>query len=301
MQPIHSILAVVDASPAAADAVTKAVTLARKFNARVKLFMCDAERGFVLSQSYVQAGVEEARKACVEQMRLHLDVLSQSAAAPDVQISLDAVCESPRYESIVQEVLRERPDLVIKNVGRASANRAAGLDETDWQLMRTCPATLLLTRGRPWQQGPHFAAAVDVSVAESAGLTRGILEAALLLVGGTGGSFDVLYAEPADLGDSERESGADALKRLVSLVAPLDPRVHVLVGRPEVSLPRFAQHRAYDVMLLGALTHKPAYTAQVGTLTSKLVAALDCDFILVKPTTYQCPLREAQLGSHTAA
>ena len=39
MQPVSSILVVVDRSPAAADAVAKAVILARKLNARIELFM----------------------------------------------------------------------------------------------------------------------------------------------------------------------------------------------------------------------------------------------------------------------
>jgi hypothetical protein len=43
MQPINSILVVVDRSLAARDAMAKAVLLARKFHARIELFMCDAE------------------------------------------------------------------------------------------------------------------------------------------------------------------------------------------------------------------------------------------------------------------
>jgi glucan phosphorylase len=46
-------------------------------------------------------------------------------------------------------------------------------------------------------------------------------------------------------------------------------------------------------MLLGALTHRPGVTAQVGTLASKLVEALECDFILVKPGAYSCPVGES--------
>ena len=69
MQPINSILVVVDLNPTAADAVAKAVVLARKFGARVELFMCDAERAFSLSQAYVPTGVQEARNSGLVQTR----------------------------------------------------------------------------------------------------------------------------------------------------------------------------------------------------------------------------------------
>jgi universal stress protein E len=292
-QPVTSILVVVDLSPAAADAVAKAVLLGRKFQARIELFMCDAERGYALSQAYVPAGVNEARRACITQTRRYLNALRESAAAPDVPIAVDATCESPLYESIVRKVMREQPDLVIKNVTRVKGQSTAHFDATDWQLMRTCPATLMLTRGRAWQRSPKFGAAIDVSAAESAGVASGILQTAQLLVGCAGGELDIVYAESTELPDTEREGGSRTLQQLVQEVSDLTPSVHVLAGNPEVGLPRFAKGRAYDAILLGALTHRPSYTAQVGTLTSRLVEALECDFILVKPSAYRSPVVES--------
>src|SRR5215475_9603502 len=99
MQPVSSILVVVDRAPAAADALAKAVLLARKFQARIELFMCDAERGYALSQAYVPAGVQEARHACLLDTQRYLEGLKQAAAAPDVPIAIDAACESPLYET----------------------------------------------------------------------------------------------------------------------------------------------------------------------------------------------------------
>src|SRR5690348_10038241 len=135
MKHVSSILVVVDRSPSAADAVAKSVLLARKFGARVELFMCDAERGYALSQAYVSTGVEEARRTCIVGAHRYLQMLKDSANAADVSITTDAGCESPLYESIVRKVVRERPDLVIKNV----AGTPSRFDATDWQLMRTCP------------------------------------------------------------------------------------------------------------------------------------------------------------------
>src|SRR5215471_766060 len=97
MQPVSSILVVVDRSPAAADALAKAILLARKFNAHIELFMCDAERAYSLSQAYVPTGVDDARRFCAADAHAYLTALKESAAAPDVAITIDCACESPLY------------------------------------------------------------------------------------------------------------------------------------------------------------------------------------------------------------
>lgn len=290
MNAVKSILVVVDRRATAADALTKAVALAREFGARIELFLCDAERGYALSHAFVPTGVEAARRACAEEAELYMRALKGLVAADDVQITFEARCESPLYESIVRKVLRDRPDLVIKNAARTPGEKENNSDTSDWQLMRTCPATLMLTRGRPWQAHPRFAAAIDPSDAETAGLAGDILKAAQMVALRSGGELDVVYAEPADLADEKRASGANILRELVGDLGESAPDVHVLPGAAEFSLPEFARSRDYDALFLGALTHRPGLTSLVGTLTSKLVEALDCDFILVKPGTYRTPV-----------
>jgi universal stress protein E len=281
MKPVKTILVVVDRTLTAGDAVAKAVLMARAAGARVELFMCDAERGYALSHAFVANGVEQARQACLAESLRRLEMLKSSANANDVPISIDVACESPLYEGIVRKVMHGQPDLVIKNVS-GSLGR---FDVTDWLLMRSCPATLLLTRGRPWQSPPRFAAAVDASGAESAGLLWDILETADHLTALTRGQLDILYAQSTELPDTERETGARRLHELVHKLPDLPTAVHVLAGSPEASLPGFAKELSYDVMLLGALTHRPGVD-QVGTLTTRLVDSLECDFLLVKPKTY---------------
>ena len=113
------------------------------------------------------------------------------------------------------------------------------------------------------------------------------------MVSCAGGGLDVVYAEPVDLNDEEREVGSRSLQEFVGQVSATTPHVHTLAGNPEVSLPGFTKRRDYDAILLGALPHRPGYTAQVGTLTSRLLDALDCDFVLVKPPRYRSPIGTA--------
>jgi universal stress protein E len=291
-------LVVVDRSHAAAEALGKAAQLARVCGASLELFMSDAECAFALAHAYDPAGVEEARRACIEDANRYLQELQDDGALGVVPAVREAVCDSPLYESIVRKVIRSHARVVIKNAA-GTHRRPFTPDPNDWQLMRTCPATLLLTRGKPWPTRPRLAVAVDASEEDPA-FMREVMGAAQALCDREEG-FDVLYAEPPGTSAAQHRSAERALQGLMREMKLDGSRLHVLEGRPESELPAFARPRNYDVLLLGALTHRPDLTCQVGTLTASLIEALDCDFILVKPHEYRSPISDCSTRVGRAA
>ena len=275
------ILAVFDRSDTDSRLLVKVSRLARKFRASLELFLCDAEGAYSLKHGYEARRSDEARRASITQASDYLARLAHSADAHDVRISIDAACESPLYESIVRKVLQSRPDLVIKNASGIDSPEA--FDPNDWQLMRKCPATLMMTRGRIWSAQPRFAAALDVSTEETAVLAVSILETAQDLRGANRTDLDVIYAERGGVGRDTTEARAVALRKLARQSHVDGSHVHILDGDPERTLPNFARQHDYDVLVLGALTDHRGAVRLVGTLTEKLMEAIDCDFVLVKP------------------
>jgi universal stress protein E len=287
MNKLTRILAVLDGSNADAVIIAKAVALARQHGASLELFLCDAERAYALLRAYDQSGVEESRANCIRDWRRYLECLRDVAVGADVPIRVDAMCESPLYQGIVRKALDSECDLVIKNATSAHPLRRFAWDANDWQLMRTCPTTLLFSRGRSWQPCPRFAAAVDVSEQETAELGEEILRTSALLSRGIPCELDVLYSEPADVEQREHKQHLATLEALTFGAVPRGTTVQVLSGPPEKALPAFASSRGYDLFIMGALTHQKGLAALVGTLTAKLVETLECDFVLVKPSTYR--------------
>jgi universal stress protein E len=175
MKDVTSILVVLDRSARDTPLVNKALVLARELNARIELFSCDAEHEYALKHAYDRRGVEAARQKCVADLYDYLRRLSYVVTAQDVAVSVDVVCESPQYEGIVHKVFKTCPDLVMKAAASGDAAGSSALDSNDWELVRTCPVPLLLSRGRAWSTRPRFAAAVDVSDEESPSLLQRIL------------------------------------------------------------------------------------------------------------------------------
>jgi universal stress protein E len=272
------------------------MVLARQFRARLELFLCDSEHAYALRHSYDVTGVARARQQCLADGQRYLEAVRRSIAE-DVQISTYVACESPLYEAVVHRALELRPDLVIKSAAGHHPLQRLTLDPNDWQLARTCPTPLLLTRGRVWSAEPRFAAAVDVSDAENGGLVRSILETAGYLTSGCRAQLDVVFSDRDESNADEHRKRVQSLNRLVNEFRVGGERVHVLAGEAEDTLPGFAAHGDYDLLVLGALTRRKGFSALVGTLTSRLVDALACDFILVKPESYACPVAQVCAAS----
>jgi len=277
------LLAVLDRSTSDHALVTKAAQLARRLGARLELFLCDAEHAYELKHDYEPSHSDAVRRGCVAQAVAYLTGLRAAAGLPAILTSVSAACESPLYEGIVRKVTESQPDMVIKSASGVYSPARAALDPNDWQLMRKCPATLLMTRGRAWHAHPRFAAAVDMSAEETAGLAHGIVATSAMLSAVHGSETDVLYSESAGVAGAAREAHALALRKLAEKCHVDPDGVRIFDGAPERTLPAALLQAHYDVLTMGALTHKPGLTALVGTLTSRLVEAVDCDFVLVKP------------------
>jgi universal stress protein E len=263
--------------------------LARHFRARLELFLCDSESAFTLRHTYDRRGLAAAQEACVASGQRYLDAVRRSLAE-DVEITTHAACESPLYEAVVRRALETRPDLVIKSAAGHHPLRQFTLDANDWHLARTCPTALMLTRGRPWGARPRFGAAVDINDPDGGALARSILQTAGFMAGGCKAELDVVFSSPAAAGSEVRAKQVDSFSRLVNEFRVGRERTTLLEGAAEDTLCTFASRKEFDVLVMGALTRKRGLSTLVGTLTSKLVDALECDFVLVKPENFACPV-----------
>ena len=89
------------------------------------------------------------------QRRAWLDDLALSLDASSVRVSVDMAWDRPLHEGITRKVLRYKPDLVLKDTHHHTALQRALLTNTDWHLIRECPAPLLLVRDTQWTAPPR--------------------------------------------------------------------------------------------------------------------------------------------------
>jgi nucleotide-binding universal stress UspA family protein len=209
-------------------------------------------------------------------------------------------------ELILQRARETRPDLVIKAASGSRPLRRWSLDENDRWLASECPAPLMLSTARPWVGDLRMAAAVDVSDPDSTRFARSILQCAGFLALGSGAGLDVLYSEAEERDERLRMERAVKLSQLVREFHVGCERLQMFGGPPERTLPRIVESRRYELLVLGAITHRAGIEGWRETLSSKLVNATQGDVLLVKPEQRRvenvCPVDALlrQQGAHLA-
>ena len=279
MDKLTSILVIADRSPADRLLLLKAINLARAFGARIELYTCDCEHAADLRRAYDTAGVEKEWLECVWAGRQYLEALRESAAAADVQIFTDSMCDTRLQLAIARKIDACRPDLVMK-AAKTHAGRFA-LDSADWELMRACPVHLMLIRDRPWKDRVRFAAMVDMRDPETPSSGKEVMHAAEYLAVVCGADLDVVYCEREETA-SDRAVLAEGFMALAREHQVSPDHVRILSGDPDEVLPAFASQNNYDVVVLGTLTHRKRLANLVGKLTGRFADALDCDLLLVR-------------------
>jgi nucleotide-binding universal stress UspA family protein len=281
MDELKSILVVASRSPSDSALLAKALRLARSSRARIHVFYCDARSGAALGQEKETAKADEGWQERVKDDVEYLDALIAGCRAPGVSLTSHATCDQPLGEAILIEIARMRPDLVMKIPAGSHPLRLFTLDSSDWRLARNCPSTLMLVHATAWPQVPRFGALVNVSERAIARLPAAVLHACEYLSLGCGGTVEVAYCEPGH-NSQEVTDRAAALERLTREFHIPAERIVSLRGEPDCVLPEFASRQRYDVLALGAPSHRRGLVALAGGLSSKLIDAADSDLLLVR-------------------
>jgi universal stress protein E len=244
--------------------------------------------------TYDKRGVSDAVAQCLVDSRRFLDAVRGSVVANDLEIRTSVACETPLHLGILRKIEELQPDLVIRCIETRGQQRHSALTPTDWQLLRSCPVPLMLTRGRTWSPVPRIVAALDLQPDQSA-VGQRVLAAARYLSAGCGGALELVHSRaPDSAGD---QAAVEAMRVIARSIGADAATPRLLAGAPEQTLPQLARDDNIDVMVLGALSQRVgAMGDAVGTLTECLIETLDCDFLLVRHGSDMAAAGAAQRG-----
>ncbi|HEX6397744.1 MAG TPA: hypothetical protein VFZ95_09985 [Steroidobacteraceae bacterium] len=258
MEKLTSVLAVAEDLSSGTVVLDKAVQLAREFGAHVELLVADPAWVHPLALRCVQHGFTEVTLC----------------PAPHNT-------REPLHKFLLRRIEERQPDILVKAPNAAHPLRASAIDPGDVELVDRCPIPLLLVRMKAWSTPLRVAAAVDISDPETARVARGVLQSAGFLALGFHGHLDILYTERELEDDTLRMARAVKLAQLVREYHVGCERLQMFDGLPETRLPPLIAARQYDVVVLGAVTHRDGVRLRE-TLTSRLFEATEGDVLLSK-------------------
>ena len=316
MKAIGKILAVTDptsgSDASAQGAAARGFALARQLNAELRLLVvCDYNEYLKGCRYLDPVSTERARREYSTRKRAWLQEVASSLGAASVAVTLDVAWDRPLHEGIGRQVLRYEPDLVIKDTHHHPALARALFTNTDWHLIRECPAPLMLVRGGTWPQTRRILAAVDPlhERDKPAALDRKLLDVASYFAQATDGELHVLHVfEPMQaivstdntfvpvvlpLEEINANLRSQHSKALQSLVAGLDlpaGRVRLCSGGVRDELTEAARGLSAALVVMGAVARSGLRRVFIGSTAEQVLEFLPCDVLIVKPDGFECPL-----------
>jgi universal stress protein E len=308
------VLVVMDPADGDGFALARACRLAAALKAPLELFACEFDQAMEGSHFRVTERLEAARSARVEARRNWLESRAEPLRAEGLDVRTEAQYANPRHEAVARRALETGAGLVVMRTHYHEWLARATLSAADWQLIRICPAPLLLVKGGQWPATPKLLAAVDPSHRDDrhARLDHAILDLAERLGGALGAetwvahcifsmasleSTATLAMMPEALGSSPEAYAGDLVQQLrASVLRLLDgrtipaARVRIAEGRPEKELPRLAQDLDIDLLVAGGISRSRLEQVFIGGTAERLLDRVGCDLLVVKPPGFRCPV-----------
>jgi universal stress protein E len=236
---------------------------------------------------------EPLRSRVVRERQERADALARSAAERGVHATARAVWGHPLAAAVAKEAAARAADLVVFAPAHGAER---GLTHSDWQLVLTCPAPVLVVKGDGVAPYRTVVAAVDPyhAHAKPASLDAAILRHARALSAETRAALTVLhcYVPPSQLGGDlappiggEELFAAQRKRELQALAAGAglpESAARLIVGEPHRVLHALIESGDADVVVMGALARGRFSELVVGHTAERVLHESRADVLVVK-------------------
>ena len=279
-------------------ALFRAMALAKETQAEIALVLFDFDPVLAKAQArgFSIAAYLDGRRHELEQFTTHLRL-------EGFKVRAEVRWGSPFIEQLLAEVARLKPDLVIKDVQAEGPLKRLLLTGRDFELLRHCPAPLMLVKSGNHNLPGHIMAAVDPLDENNRPheLNARILGAAEKYGMVTGASVDVVHvfqplpvmASAAGLGGTGwapdhnlvqmlRNEHERALQALGKEYGVQERHLHMLDGFPGSALAKFSETYHIDLVVMGTVSRRSMDRLMLGSVAEDLFQRLSCDVLAVK-------------------
>lgn len=309
----HSILVVTDPTSEDQPALRKAADFAGRIDADLTLLACIFNSDIARAEWVTGEELDKLRNAQIDRQFAVLEKLAEPLRADGLSVSIKVSWDKPLHEAIVREALRIEPDFVVKDTHHHSVLSRALFTNTDWHLIRECPAPLWLVKSTRARGHASVMAAIDPTHEhdQTAALDHRIIRTAQLFATMFEDRVDLVHvfepppppvigvfpttapATPAadpELLEKARAAHDQALQSLAADGGFPADQVKFREGNPVRMLPEVAAELHADIVVMGAIARSPLQRAIVGHTAETALDRFPCDVVIVKPEDFESPV-----------
>jgi universal stress protein E len=308
MKPYERILLVARPDMQRSPAFREAALLARETGAALHVVIFDHSATLDIVARLRTEDVRGLRETFLRQRRDWLEAQAQDLRQSGITVTSEAVWCRHSFEEILAHAVEFQADLVVKDVDMHRGMQRVLMTSLDWQLLRECPAPLLLVH-REQLTPRRIVVAADVINGPTDELNRKIVRHAAGLAYATNAKLHLAYAFQAfstaeaaapmaapaltgDLYEALYQIYRQAFNEMADANSvPQDAR-HFLIGPAAPALTNFARESDADVIVMGTTYHDALDRLLIGSTASAMLDDLPCSVLVVKPDALAATLAQ---------
>jgi universal stress protein E len=247
------------------------------------------------------------RQSVINDREQWLSKLIANSAHPDIEINQKVVWHNRPFEPIVEQVLSNNFDIVIKGTHQHDKLKSVIFTPTDWHLLRKCPCPVLLVKEHLWPEHGNIVASLNVGSdeAEHQSLNKKITKEAVHLSKIINGNVHLVNSYPGtpvniaieipEFNASEYNSSMlkhhqAAMAEHASTYQINQDNTHVMEGLPEDVIDDISKELDAELVILGTVGRTGLSAALIGNTAEHVIDKLNCDVLALKPDGYVSPL-----------
>lgn len=306
MSQYNTILLVASPSMVRTPAFFYATHLAKVTGARLHICIFDYSETMATVRLVAKDLVDTAREAYIEVRRDWARTEASGLVEQGIRATGDATWAHPMADEILEQIYELKPDLVVKDSHHEPLLKRVLFTPVDWQLMRHCPAPLLLVNSTASALPRKIVIAIDpmrMSPAEN-DFNEKIIEEGISLAIQCGSELHLATAfNPAPIyGMGTPQDGVflttetfeairnNHIERFMAVAdergVPADRR-HFLEGPAAVEIAELAESSKADVVVVGTTDRHGIERFILGSTAESILEYSPSNVMVVKPNAFQ--------------
>ncbi|GAA6173696.1 universal stress protein UspE [Colwellia sp. KU-HH00111] len=312
METYQNILVVIDPTTDEQKALKRAIDLATSIKAtdrqvKVSAFLSIFDFSYEMTTILSSDERDVMRQSVIKDKELWLQNIIDELK-PTIEINCQVVWHNRPFEAIIERVIKDDYDLVIKGTHQHDKLKSVVFTPTDWHILRKCPCPVLLVKEHEWPNNGNILAALNVGsdeeehhslnikITKEAKQLAGLIQANVHLVNSFPGTPVNIAIEIPEFNANEYN---DTMHKhheqaMISHANQFDISVantHVEEGLPETVIEQVANKIDAELVILGTVGRTGFSAALIGNTAEHVIDQLNCDVLALKPDGYTSPLQ----------
>ncbi len=293
---MKKLLVIADKTGGKNIALTRAASLQAATGAKITLLgFCYVNISNPNDLKFATLSRSQLEKHVVANRQQELEKLAKQLKIKPKDITIKAVWGKDIAQAIITHCSKHNIDMVIKSAHRSETFLYTS---TDWQLLRNCPAPVMITASKSWKKKPRIVAALDFSttIKSKIALNHKVFKHALALANALDQEVHIAHAitTPQPLIDmdiidsktyiSKKRKQVQATAKAFCEDYDVDPScIQLKAGPPEKIIPSIASKLKADVVVTGTVGRKGVKGKLMGNTVEGILSRLHTDIIAIKP------------------